>query len=224
MIVEFLPAVAIGLFFGPLLDLRDGFAHVVRTRPLLTVLVVWTIVLGAFASAQTAQIFLAKDVFSAGDFGYGLIFGSLGLGLAIGSFAAGTWVERRTVTGVYAVSILLLAIGVAGAAASPNVWVSLPCFVLAGIGNGAAVVCNSLLVQRGAEDEIRGRVFTVIMSINYAVYGLGFVLAGPLINSVGPRWVIGGGASVLAFAALVAVALGRSVEEVPERTAEIDAA
>ena len=199
-------------------------ARLLQSATALTVLVVWTIVLGAFASAQTARIFLAKDVFSAGDFGYGLIFGSLGLGLAIGSFAAGTWVERRTVTGVYAVSILLLAIGVAGAAASPNVWVSLPCFVLAGIGNGAAVVCNSLLVQRGAEDEIRGRVFTVIMSINYAVYGLGFVLAGPLINSVGPRWVIGGGASVLAFAALVAVALGRSVEEVPERTAEVEAA
>jgi MFS family permease len=176
------------------------------------VLVVWTIVLGAIASTQTAQVFLAKDSFDAGDFGYGLIFVCIGLGLAVGSFGAGTWVERRSVGSVYAASILLQAIGIAAAAVAPNVWFSLPCFVVAGIGNGIAVVCNSLLVQRGAPDAIRGRVFTVIMSVNYAVYGLGFIVAGPLTDSVGPRWVFGVVGIVLALASLVAYALSRGVE------------
>jgi MFS family permease len=209
---------------GHLRDLGEGFARVVQSRPLLTVLVVWTIALGAVASTQTAQVFLAKDSFDAGDFGYGLIFGCIGLGLAIGSFGAGSWVERRSVGSVYAASILLQAIGIAAAAVSPNVWVSLPCFVLAGIGNGTAVVCNSLLVQRGAPDEIRGRVFTVIMSVNYAVYGLGFVVAGPLTDSVGPRWVFGGVAVVLALASLVAYALVRTAPRAAERPAEAEAA
>jgi MFS family permease len=209
---------------GHLRDLGEGFARVVQSRPLLTVLVVWTIALGAVASTQTAQVFLAKDSFNAGDFGYGLIFGCIGLGLAIGSFGAGSWVERRSVGSVYAASILLQAIGIAAAAVAPNVWVSLPCFVLAGIGNGTAVVCNSLLVQRGAPDEIRGRVFTVIMSVNYAVYGLGFVVAGPLTDSVGPRWVFGGVAVVLALASLVAYALARTAPRTAERPAEAEAA
>ncbi len=209
---------------GHLRDLKDGFARVIRTRSLLTVLVVWTIVLGAVASTQTAQVFLAKDVFNAGDFGYGLIFGCIGLGLAVGSFGAGTWLERRPVGTVYAGSILLQAVGVAAAAVAPNVWVSLPFFVLAGVGNGTAVVCNSLLVQRGAPDAIRGRVFTVIMSVNYAVYGLGFVVAGPLTDSVGPRWVFGGVGVVLAGASLVALALARGAEQGVERTAEAEAA
>jgi MFS family permease len=204
-------------------DLGEGFARVVRSRPLLTVLVVWTIALGAIASTQTAQVFLAKDAFNAGDFGYGLIFGCIGLGLAIGSFGAGSWVERRSVGTVYAASILLLAIGVAAAAVSPNVWISLPCFVLGGIGNGTAVVCNALLVQRGAPDELRGRVFTVIMSVNYAVYGLGFLVAGPLTDSVGPRWVFGGVGVVLGFASLVAYALARTVPRTAERPAEVEA-
>jgi MFS family permease len=203
---------ALAVSRGHLRDLKDGFARVLRTRPLLTVLVVWTLALGAVASSQTAQVFLAKDAFNAGDFGYGLIFGCIGLGLALGSFGAGTWLERRSVGGVYSASILLQAIGLAAAAVAPNVWTSLPCFVLAGIGNGTAVVCNSLLVQRGAPDAIRGRVFTVIMSVNYAVYGLGFVVAGPLTDSVGPRWVFGGVGIVLAFASLVAYALARDVE------------
>ena len=63
------------------------------------------------AATNTAQVFLAKDTFSAGDFGYGLIFGCIGLGLAIGSFGAGTWVERRSVGSVYAWSVVLQAIG-----------------------------------------------------------------------------------------------------------------
>jgi MFS family permease len=214
---------AVAVSHGHLRDLGEGFARVVRSRPLLTVLVVWTIALGAIASTQTAQIFLAKDAFDAGDFGYGLIFGCIGLGLAIGSFGAGTWVERRSVGSVYAASILLLAIGVAAAAVSPNVWFSLPCFVLGGIGNGAAVVCNALLVQRGASDEVRGRVFTLIMSVNYAVYGLGFVVAGPLTDSVGPRWIFGGVGVVLAFTSLVAYALAREAPQTAERPAEVEA-
>lgn len=204
---------ALAVSRGHLRDLKDGFARVLRTRPLLTVLVVWTLALGAVASSQTAQVFLAKDAFNAGDFGYGLIFGCIGLGLAVGSFEAGTWLERRSVGSVYSASILLQAIGIAAAAVAPNVWISLPCFVLAGIGNGTAVVCNSLFVQRGAPDPIRGRVFTVIMSVNYAVYGLGFVIAGPLTDSVGPRWVFGGVGIVLAFASLVAYALSRGAEQ-----------
>jgi MFS family permease len=208
---------------GHLRDLADGFARVVQTRSLLTVLVVWTIALGAVAASNTAQVFLAKDTFSAGDFGYGLVFGCIGLGLAIGSFGAGTWVERRSVTNVYVVSILLQAIGIGAAAAMPNVWAALPCFVLSGIGNGTAVVCNSLLVQRGATDEIRGRVFTVIMSVNYAVYGVGVLLAGPLTDAFGPRWIFAGVGALLAFASLVGYGLSRA-EAIPERTAEIEAA
>jgi MFS family permease len=194
----------------------------VRTRPLLTVLVVWTIALVGAAASNTAQVFLAKDTYSAGDFGYGLIFGSIGLGLAIGSFAAGNWVERRSVGSVYAWSILLQAVGIGAAAVMPNVWAALPCFVLSGIGNGTAVVCNSLLVQRGASDEFRGRAFTVIMSTNYLFFGIGFVVAGLMRDAIGPRWVWATAGLLFAVAAMTAWALthGADVEETVESRPE----
>lgn len=207
---------------GYLRDIGEGFSRVVRTRPLLTVLIVWTIALVGAAASNTAQVFLAKDTYSAGDFGYGLIFGCIGLGLAIGSFGAGTWVERRSVGSVYAGSILLQAIGIGAAAVMPNVWAALPCFVLSGIGNGTAVVCNSLLVQRGASDEFRGRVFTVIMSVNYAFYGASVLVAGPLTDSFGARWVYAGVGLLMLCAATIAYVLTR--EDIAERTAEVEAA
>jgi MFS family permease len=204
---------------GHLRDLAEGFSRVVHSRALLAVLVAWTIALGALAAANTAQVFLVKDSFSAGDFGYGLVFGTIGLGLAVGSFAAGGWLERRPIGNVYAASILLDGIGLAVAGVVPTVWAALPFFVLAGIGNGAAIVCNSLLVQRGAEDAVRGRVFTVIMSITYLAFAAGFAIAGPVTDAVGPRWVFGGAGVALGLAAAAAYGLTRRLPHAASRPA-----
>jgi MFS family permease len=213
---------ALAVSHGFVRDLAEGFGRVLRTRALRTVLIVWTVALAGIAASNTAQVFLAKDTFSAGDFGYGVVFGCIGLGLAIGSYGAGSWVERRSVGSVYAASILLQAIGIGAAGAMPNVWAALPCFALSGIGNGVSVVCNSLLVQRGASDEVRGRVFTVIMSVNYAAYGVAVLVAGPLTDTYGPRWVYGVVGIVLAAASLIAYVLGR--EQIPDRAAEVETA
>jgi MFS family permease len=78
------------------------------------------------------------------------------------------------------------------------------------------------LVQRGASDEVRGRVFTVIMSVNYVAYGIAVLAAGPLTDSYGPRWVYGVVGLVLLFSSLIAYVLGR--EEIPERSAEVEPA
>ena len=76
-------------------------------------------------------------------------------------------------------------------AISPNVWIAALFVVVSGIGNATALVCNTLLVQRGAPDYVRGRAFTLIMGTNFAVLGLGMAIAGPLVDAVGARWVWG---------------------------------
>lgn len=192
-------------------DIADGFALVKSSRALLTVLTTWNVIMLASAGVNVAEIVLAKDAFGAGDFGYGLLVGATGLGLALGSLFAGSLLEHRAIATVYATSIGLVAVGMVGAAASPNVWVAAFCVVVLGIGNGSAVVCNALLVQRGAPDELRGRAFTLLMSSNYVVLGLGIVAAGPLTDEFGPRtvWAISGG--LAAVAAIVGLVLGRGV-------------
>ncbi len=188
-------------------DLADGMRLVVSARPLLTVLVAWTIGTAGIALVDVGEPFLATDTFNGGDFGYGFMFGSIGLGLAIGSFGAAVSVERRSVGSVYGGTIALAGLGYGLAAVSPNVWVASACCVVAGIGNGGANVCNALLVQRGAPDELRGRAFTVIMSVNYIFFGVGFVVAGLMADAIGPRWVWGTAAVLFGFAAAAAWAL-----------------
>lgn len=196
---------------GHLRDLRDGLAFVLATRPLRAVLVAWTLALPAVAAINTTEVFLAKDSLHGGDFGYGLLFGSIGVGLALGGFGAGAVVERRPIAVVYGGSIGLNALAFGLAAIAPNIWVAAACCALGGIGNGAAVLCNSLLVQRGAPDEVRGRAFTVIMSVNYVAFAAGFVAGGIFDDHFGARWVWGIAAIVLAFAGAAGFALARGV-------------
>jgi MFS family permease len=198
-------------------DLADGFALIRDSRALLTILTAWNVVMLASAGANVSEVVLAKDAFSAGDFGYGLLVGATGVGLALGSLFAGSFLETRRLASVYGAAIAIVAIGMTGAAVSPDVWVAAVCVAVVGAGNGAAVVCNALLIQRGAPDELRGRAFTVLMSSNYVVLGMGMLAAGPLTDALGPRavWALAGGLSALAAAVGLVMARGISTRREP---------
>jgi MFS family permease len=174
-------------------DLGDGFVTVLRSRPLLAVLIAWGIASFGIGGTNVAEVFLAKDTFNAGDFGYGLLFSSIGVGLVIGSFASSAIVERIGTARAYGGGLFVMAIGFGGAAASPNVWVAAVCCMFAGVGDGAAIVCNALLVQRGTEDAMRGRALTLVMSATYVLTAVGSGLAGGL-EHIGARWIWGGAA------------------------------
>ena len=194
-------------------DLLEGFSVIGGSRALLTVLLAWNVGMLGNAGVNVAEVKLAKVSFEAGDFGFGLLVGSAGLGVALGSLSAASWVERRGAAGVYGFGLLLMATGIGAAALSPNVWVAAPAVAVSGAGNGIALVCNALFVQRGAPDYIRGRVFTVLMSSNYAVFLIGMLLAGPLTDEYGARWVWGVSAVIAAMAAVVGFVMARGIDE-----------
>ena len=63
--------------------------------------------------------------------------------------------------------------------------------VVATVGNGIAIVCNQVLIQRGAPDRLRGRAIAVLMSTTYATMALAMAGAGLLVNAFGGRVVVG---------------------------------
>jgi MFS family permease len=201
-------------------DLADGLVLVRRSRALLTVLIAWSVGMVANAFVNVGEPFLATEAFDAGSFGLGLMMAAAGLGLALGAFLAGAWIEERGLPNVYGASLALMALGVAGAAAAPNVWVGAACVIISGTGNGSTIVCNALLVQRGAPDRYRGRAFTVLMSSNTVMLTFGMVLGGRLTESVGPRWIWGAAAILSGAAAVIGYTLARGAHEQAPGTAE----
>jgi MFS family permease len=140
---------------------------------------------------------------------FGLLVGASGLGLTLGSLWASAALDRVGMRRLYSGSIAVMGVFFFAAAISPTVWVAAAFVVVAAAGNGCALVCNALLVQRGAPDRVRGRAFTIIMSSNYALSGLAMAVAGPLTDAFGGRWMWAGAGLVFLAGSAVAFVMAR---------------
>jgi dTMP kinase len=196
-------------------DLRDGFGVALRSPSMRAVLVGWGIASLAVGGSNVATIFIAKNTLSAGDVGYGLLYGATGGGLVLGSFASAFLLARYGVARVYGGGLMLMALGSLWVAASPNVWVAAASCVLLGVGNGVAVACNALLVQRGTFDLLRGRALTFVMSVTYLLVGIGMTLGGAFLRApvapTTPRWIWVGASGLLLVAAAAGSLLARDL-------------
>jgi MFS family permease len=206
---------ATALTRGHWTDLKDGFRAVRESRILLAVLLAWGFAGLGIGSVSVSEVFLAKNTFHAGDFGYGLLFGGIGTGLVIGSFWSSSIQSRLGIARTYGLAIAVMGIGFGLGSLAPDVWVAALCCVVGGIGDGVAIVCNALLVQTGARDEIRGRALTVLMSGTMLVQAIGTILAGALMPADGARWVWGAGGIVFLIAAVIGYAFAREPSRAP---------
>jgi MFS family permease len=200
---------------GHWVDLGEGYRAVRGSRALMCVLVAWSTAAFFGGFMNVAEIFLAKSAYDAGDFGFGLLWAGTGVGMVIGGLAAAERI-KRDLGAAYVRFLGLFAIGIACAAAAPNVWIGALAMVVAGIGNGAAVVGNITFVQRGAPDRVRGRAFTLLMAVNYGALGLSFVIAGPVTNAIGARWTYVVAAAGIGVASGLAWLFARGVEPEPQ--------
>ncbi len=202
-------------------DLRDGFNATLGSPSMRAVLVAWGIASIATGAANAVEIFLAKHTFSSGDVGYGLLSSAMGAGLVLGSFASASVLARSGVARTYGASLGFMAIGYLGGASSPNVWIASICCLVAGMGNGAAIACNALLVQRGTFDLMRGRALTFVMSITYVLVGVGSGVGGLSLAQSGPRWIWGACGLTLFVAALAGRLLARNLGSETPAEAEL---
>jgi MFS family permease len=191
---------------GRVSDLAEGYEIVRRSAALTCVLIAWSIVMIGNGTVNLAEVFLARVSYHAGDVGFGLLWAGSGIGLVLGGLSSNAMIERG-VGRAYVRYLLVFAAGIACAAAAPGIWVGVVAMAVAGFGNGGAVVANITLVQRSTPDRVRGRVFTLLMSANYAVLGLAFVAAGPVTDAFGARWAYAAAAAAILCAALVALRL-----------------
>jgi MFS family permease len=198
-------------------DLAEGFRLAARSRALLTVLVGWSLAMLAIGNSDVAEVELAKVAFDAGNFGFGLLMAASGLGLILGSLGAAWATARWGMAIAYAGSIGLMSIGLAVTAVVPTVWVGAVFVVAFGLGNGIAVVANSLLVQRGTPDHLRGRAFTLAMSLTYSALFIGMLIGGFISDAYGARWAWGVAAIVAGVAAVASYALARGIPAEEER-------
>jgi MFS family permease len=190
-------------------DLVDGMRAFRHSAALQTAVIAFGFAMFAAGLNNVAEFFLAKDALHRGAFGYGLLWTATGVGLVIGSLVSGSLLERRDMRLVYPLVFLPWAAGLLGAGIAPNLWVAGLAMVLAGVGNGLAFPLTVVIVQRSSTDLLRGRIFTVVISVHNAVLGVAMVTAGALTEAAGPRWTYGLASALLVCASATAFVLFR---------------
>jgi MFS family permease len=147
------------------------------------------------AAISVGEIFLAREAFHAGTFGFGLLASASGVGLVAGSIGAPRLLAALPPLGACRIALLAATAGFAGAALAPDVWVAAGCVVVGGAGNALLLSAATLLLQREVAGERLGRAFAILDAAGIVAAGIGMSAAGVLIAAVGARgaWLVAAG-------------------------------
>jgi MFS family permease len=147
-------------------------------------------------------IVVAVDLGLGAD-GVGVLLSAIGVGGVLGAFVSGSLGSGRRLAAGVSLGILLwgLPIVVMGlwGATSPTLAV----LVALGIGNTITDVAGVTLLQRIVPDEVLARVLGVLESVVIATFGLGALLAPPLLDALGTEAALVATGAGLAMVALL---------------------
>ncbi len=166
---------------------------------------VWALVsvkfgFGAAAGVLALIAVFAKEVFHAGDVGFGLLMAARGVGALIGPFLghrlAGS--DHRRLLPVIAGALATFGIGYAALGIAPTLWLAAIAVFVAHLGGGAQWMLSSYGLQRIVPDHIRGRIFAFDFALITLSLGASSLLASTLADQIGvrPAVMIAGGIAV----------------------------
>jgi MFS family permease len=152
-----------------------------------------------FASVEPVEVLYAKSTLNAGDFGFGLLVATWGVGAALGAVVFARSVHRPLgpmLTG----GTLLVGLAYLGFAAAPTLAIACGSAVVGGIGNGIQWPSLISAVQQLTPAALHGRLMSAVGSLNALCPAIGFILGGSIAALSSPRiaMVVAGAVATLA--------------------------
>ncbi|MFI6040323.1 MFS transporter [Nocardia sp. NPDC051321] len=181
-----------------------GFRELLSNRALGSVALGLFLVV-SFASMTTASlVFLARDELHGPTWSYGALIGVYGVGMLLGPAIFLGRVRIRNPLRVWRIGEGLFGLGAVTLGVAPWLGTAFVSQAVAGTGNGIGNVATDLVVQSATPEHMLGTVSGVTMSIPFAASSLAYLVAIPLIDALGPRWVtVISGAGVLLVVILI---------------------
>ncbi len=168
-----------------------------------------------FALVLPIEVAFAKETLDAGDFGYGLLLASWGVGMVIGSLIFSGLREASLVS--------LLVGGTAGdrgglsghGQLAPTLAIACVASAVGGAGNGVQWVAIITAIQELTAEAYQARVIGLLESLASGLSGVGFLLGGAIAAIVSPRasFAVAGAGVLVVLAVAVVVLRGVRWEE-----------
>jgi MFS family permease len=166
---------------------------------------VWALVsvkfgFGAAAGVLAMIAVFARQVFHAGDIGFGLLMAARGVGALIGPFIGHRLAGpgHRRLLPVIACSLATFGIGYALLGLAPALWLAAASILVAHLGGGSQWVLSTYGLQRLVPDEIRGRIFAFDFALITLSLGTSSLVVSTLADHIGarPAVLLAGGVAV----------------------------
>jgi MFS family permease len=182
---------------------RAGVSFLINDRVLRTMSFAWIILVLGIGMGMVADVPLAES-FHAGSIGFGLIVTAWGAGSVIGSFA-GRYLKERTEPWALVLGTSTIAVSASLIGVSPWFPPIIALVLVFGIGDSFCLVAEQGIRQRRTPDPLRSRVMAASEATWQFVLPVSYLLAGVVLNAVGPQGVYAIGGAAAFGAALVLV-------------------
>ncbi len=207
-------------------QVRAGLGYIRRQATLGRLLGAQAVALIFFSAVIPIEVIYAKETLDAGDTGYGLMLGSWGVGMLLGSVVFAT-LRRAPLPLLLFFSTVAIGAGYLGMAAAQTLAIACLASVVGGAGNGVQWVAVVSAVQELTSRSMQARVIGTLESVASATPGIGYLLGGLIASAWSPRatfLVAGVGVMVIVIAS--ALLLGRNwpLEQEKKRPGTVDAA
>jgi MFS family permease len=168
-------------------EFRAGLSYLRHARLPLALVVGGFLILLAENSTVPAEIFLAREVFGAGDTGYGILVAVWGIGMILGSAVMAWLGDRANLIVFYFASIFLAAAAHVGTGLAPLFVFALAALTIAGVCNGMDNVATDALIQKRVPGKYLGRVYSVMFLGRSGGEVIALAAGGFIVDSVGPQ-------------------------------------
>jgi predicted MFS family arabinose efflux permease len=164
-----------------------------RVRALITVKAGFGLAAGVLALVAV----FARQVFTAGDIGFGFLMAMRGVGALTGPFIGHRLAGRdhERLLPVIAIALAVFGVGYMLLGASPTLLLAGLAVCTAHLGGGAQWVLSTYGLQRIVPDRIRGRIFAFDFALITLSLAISSLVASALADAIGPRpavMIVGG--------------------------------
>jgi MFS family permease len=213
-------------------DLAEGLRFLVRD-PVLRYLVLSNCIVSlGWSVPSVAAVVYVTDTLGLGGGQYGLLQGTMSLGIALGVYILGRYARLLPWQHLLVGGTVLAGLAYMAVAGQPRLVLLLVLWLVSGVGWAAFWIIDEALWARITPDEVRGRVYSLADAVIYLAEVGTALVGGWLVYLVGPTTslLLAGGIVVLGAAALSATsrgykavaAYGQSHDALPQPPARLD--
>lgn len=198
-------------------DLKEGFSYLKGARIPLAIVLGTSLLVLTINITTPAEVFLAQDVFGAGDTGYGLLVSVWGAGMIAGTALMALLGDRSNLLLLYFAAFFASAAAMGATGLSPTFFLALCAIAVAGISNGIDNIATDTLLQKRVPERFLGRIFAVRFLGIGAAESLAYFSGGLAVDAFGTRetYYISGLTTALAGVLVLAIVFAAPKRSIP---------